>query len=451
MSLNFDTTTLFSGQGIDVNSVVSQLVTAARAPETAWQQQQQALQSQGSALTTLNNDLSALSDKVDALKDVAGALGNVTTSSSNSNIVTATAQPATAAGTHVVVVNSLAKTSSYYTDPVESGTTLLTDGGSFTIQIGSGSATTISIDSSDDTLQTLASKINGLDLGVSANVITDANGARLSVVAQSSGVPGDITISSDTTGLNLTKAAKGENASLSVDGVPVSSASNSVSGIVNGVTFNLVGAAPGTEVTVGVASDTNGAVQAVNDFVSAYNTAIQDLNAQFTYNSNTKTGGPLSGDTTARMVQQQLLSFANYAVAGSGSFATLGSLGISMNNDGTLSVDAAALNNAVSSDYTDFQNFFQGTSGFATYVSNQLGPLTDPTEGAFYVELKSDQSSFQDLQDSIDNLETYIASQQQQWLTQYNQINVTLQQLPLLQQQIDAELGFISNNSSNSK
>jgi flagellar hook-associated protein 2 len=441
---------LFSGQGIDVTSTVNQLVTAARAPETAWQQQQQKLQSQGSALTKLNNDLSALQDATNSLKDVTGALGTVTTNSSNSSVVTAAAQPGTAAGTHVLVVNNLATTSSYYSDPAASGSTPLADGGSFTLQVGSGAATTISIDSSDDTLQTLASKINGMDLGVSANVITDANGARLSLVAQSSGAASDITISADSSGLNFTKAVTGTNASLTVDGVPVSSASNSVSGVVTGVTFNLVGSAPGTEVTVGVASDATSAIQAVNDFVNAYNSAIQDLNAQFAYSAGSNTAGPLSGDTTTRMVQQQLLSFANYQVTG-GSFATLGSLGISMGNDGTLSVDATALNNAINTDYSGIQDFFQSSSGFATYVSGQLSQLTDPTEGAFYVEFKSDQTTYNDLQDSIDNLETYIASKQTAWLAQYNQINVTLQELPLLQQQINAELGFITNNSSNSK
>jgi len=450
MSSSIDTATLFSGQGIDVTSAVNQLVTAARAPETGWQTQQQNLQAAGTALNQLNSDLSNLEDKINALKDISGALGSVSTSSSNSSVVTVSAQPGTAAGTHVLVVNDLASTSSYYTDPVASSSTPLTDGTSFTIQVGSGSPTTITLDSTDDTLQTLATKINGLSLGVTANVVTDANGARLALVAQNSGAASDITVSGDSTGLNFTKAVTGANATLTVDGVPVSSASNSVSGVVAGVTFNLVGSAPNTEVTVGVASNTDTAIQAVNDFVTAYNTAIQDLNAQFTFNTGSQTSGPLSGDTNARMVQQQLLAFASYSVSGAGSFSTLGSLGINMNDDGTLTVDAPTLNNAVSANYQDFQNFFQSSSGFATYVSGQLSTLTDPTEGAFYLEIQSDQTTYKSLQGQIDDLETYIASEQTRWLAQYNQINVTLQELPLLQQQIDAELGFTNNNNKSS-
>lgn len=446
---SIDTTTLFSGQGIDVTSAVSQLATAARAPETAWQQQQQALQSQGSALNQLNSDLSNLLDKINALKDISGALGAVNTTSSNSSVATVTAQPGTASGSHVLIVNNLASTSSYYTDPVATSSTQLTDGSSFTIQVGSGSPTTITLDSTDDTLQTLATKINNLGLGVSANVVTDATGARLALVANNSGAASDITVSSDTTGLNFTKAVTGTNAALTVDGVPVSSASNSVSGVVAGLTFNLVGSAPNTEVTVGVASDTSAAVTAVNDFVSAYNSAIQDLNAQFSYSAGSQTAGPLSGDTNARLVQQQLLSFASLSVPGAGSFSTLGSLGIKMNNDGTLTVDAPTLNNAVSGNYQDVKNFFESASGFATNISGQLSQLTDPTEGAFYVEIKQDQTTYKGLQSQIDDLETYIASKQTQWLAMYNQINVTLQQLPLLEQQINAELSF-TNTKSNS-
>jgi len=446
MSLSLDTSTLFSGQGIDVTSIVNQLVAAARQPETAWQQQQQDLQSQEGALNQLNSDLSALLDKINSLKDISGAAGAVTTSSSDSSVATAQAGAGTAPGTHVLVVSSLATTSSYYSDPVASSSTALS-AGSFDLQVGSGTPTTITINSGD-TLSSLASEINGMNLGVTANVVTDANGARLSLVAQNSGAASDITISNDSSGLNFTKAVTGTNASLTVDGVPISSASNSVSGVVPGITFNLVGAAPSEQVTVGVAADTASAIQGVTDFVSAYNTVIQDLNAQFTYNSGTQTSGPLSGDTMARMVEQEVLGFATSTVSGAGSLTSLASLGISMNDDGTLSVDSSQLAGVAGSDWQDFQNFFQSASGYGATVSNQLAQLTDPTEGAFYVDLQNDQTTYNSLQQQIDDLETYIASEEQTWLDQYNQINVTLQELPLLQAQINAELGVVSNNGS---
>jgi flagellar hook-associated protein 2 len=118
-----------------------------------------------------------------------------------------------------------------------------------------------------------------------------------------------------------------------------------------------------------------------------------------------------------------------------------------MNDDGTLTVDSTKLNDAVTNHFTDFQTFFQSTSGWGQTVSNALLQLTSPTQGAFSVEIKGLQSTNQSLQSQIDDFEVYIAGQEQQWLTQYNQINVMLQQLPLLQSQINAELG----NTSSSK
>jgi flagellar hook-associated protein 2 len=447
MSGILNTASLFSGQGIDVTSVVSQLVSAARAPEQAWQNQQQTLQVQESSINQLNTELSALQSAIQSLKDPAGALGSVTTTSSNSSIATISASAGTPTGSHALVVNNLATTSSYYTAAVATSSTALA-AGSFILQVGSGAPTSITVDGTD-TLTTLAAKINGLNLGVTANVITDASGARLSLVSQASGAPGDLTVSGDTSGLGFTKAASGVNASITVDGVPVTSATNSVSGVVPGVTFNLTGSDPNTTVTLGTSADTNSAVTAINNFVNAYNSLVADLGSQFTYNTTTQSSGPLSGDGTARMLEEQVLGFASYSAGGSGSIQTLRGLGITMNNDGTLSVNSATLNSAVSGNYQDVKNFFQSTSGFATSLDTQLSELTDPTQGALYLDLKSAQATYQGLQSQIDDFETYIATQQDQWTTQYNQINVLLQEFPLLQETTDAELGLPLQNGSN--
>lgn len=446
-SLSINTATLSSGQGLDVDSVVNQLVTSARAPERNWQAQQQKLQTQADALGQLNTALFDLWDKVNALKDVSGATGAVSASSSNSSLVTATASGGTAPGTHVVVVNSLATTSSYYSDAVASATATLADG-SFTLQVGTGTPATITIDSSNNTLTKLAASINAQNLGVTASVITDATGARLALVAKNSGAAGDIAVSGDASGLNLTKAVDGANASLTVDGVPISSASNTVSGVVSGVSFNLNGAAVGTQVSISITPNTDAAVTAINDFVSSYNTLMQQLNTQFTYNPASKTGGPLAGDTNVRLVQQEILGFASFTT-GDASYGTLRSLGITMNNDGTLSLDGAKLNDTVKNHFTEFKNFFQSTStGFGHTVSPRLLQLSSPTQGAFSVEIKGIQSTKSALQDEIDNFEVYIASRQQQWFLTYERVDVMLRQLPLLQSQIQAQLGFVGGDNN---
>jgi flagellar hook-associated protein 2 len=143
-----------------------------------------------------------------------------------------------------------------------------------------------------------------------------------------------------------------------------------------------------------------------------------------------------------------MLSFAGLSISGSGSVSSLASLGIDMNDDGTLTVDSTQLNDAVSNHFSDFQNFFQSANGFGQTVSSQLLQLSSPTQGAFSVEIKGLQSTQASLQSQIDDFEVYIAGEQQQWLNQYNQINVMLQQLPLLQSQISAELGDSTSSSS---
>ena len=196
-----------------------------------------------------------------------------------------------------------------------------------------------------------------------------------------------------------------------MDGVPISSASNTIANTVAGLTLNLVGAAPNTQVQIAVSPDTTKVTQAVKDFVTAYNTIIQDLSSQFTYNTSTNSAGPLAADAGARMVQTELLSAVTYTGTGN-SINTLAQLGVSMNNDGTLTVDDAKLSSAVNSDFAGVQNFFHPATGtgFAASLKAQLDPLTDPTQGAFSIELKGMSDGQKSFQDQIDNYEIYMAT-----------------------------------------
>src|SRR5690242_8280400 len=310
---------LGGGQGIDVTSTVNQMITAMRAPERQWQSQQQDLQYQISALDQTNSQLTALSTTVDALNDPSSAITARSVNSSQPAIVGASAANGTAPSSHIVVVSNLATTGSYYSDPVASASTALATG-TFTVQVGNGQAATITIDNSNNTLTLLAASINGQNLGITASVVNDANGARLALVSDSSGAAGDLTVSNVASGLNFTKGVTGVNASLTVDGVPISSASNQVTGAVAGLSLNLQGAAPGTEVQVSVGPDAARVSQAVSDFVSAYNSVISNLNSQFAYYPGTKTAGVLAGDGSARLVQSQLLSAMSYSAAGTNAF-----------------------------------------------------------------------------------------------------------------------------------
>jgi len=441
---------LGTGAGIDVASTVAQLIAAIRAPEQVWTTQQSLAKVQGQSLTQLNTEVAALSNAIDSLKDVAGAVTARAVTTSNPSLVSASASNATPVGSHTVVINSLATSSSYYSDPIATSTTTLANG-TFTIQVGSGQAATITVDSTNNTLDKLAAAITNQNLGVSASVITDANGARLAIVSNTSGATGDLTITNEAGGLTFNKGVTGTNASLTVDGVPISSASNTVSGVVPGLALNLAGAAPNTPVQVTITPDTSKTKQSITDFVTAYNTIVQDLSSQFTYNTTTNSAGPLAGDSVARMVQEEMLNAATYSMTGTNGFNSLSSLGVTMNNDGTLSINDATLTDALNSHFVDVQNFFQAAdgSGFATNLAAQLDPLTDSTQGAFFVDLQGINATQKSLQDQIDSFEVYVASQQVMLTNQYNQVNVMLQQLPLIQKQTESQLSGLVNLNSN--
>jgi flagellar hook-associated protein 2 len=436
-----------SSEGIDVNEAVSAAISAAEAPEQQWEAQETTLQSQTTALTQIQTDATNLDNDMQSLNSLTGPLSAVAVSSSNSSIVSASAAAGTTAGDHVVVVHNLAATDSWSSNTVASATTALA-AGSFTITPAGGTATTISTGTGTSTLTNVANTINSDDLGVTASVVTDATGARLAIVSNTSGSAADFTVAAGTGGLSFTEAVPGANASLTVDGLTIASASNTVTGVVPGLTLNLLSASPGTQVSLSVAPDVSQASAAINQFVTDYNTLIGDLNTQYT---DTGSGeGPLGSDSTVRNLQSELLGALGYTSTGTDAITTsLASMGISVGNDGTLTVDDSTLSTALQNNFSDVQNFFQGTSlnGFANSLDQQLTSFISPGDGAFTVDLQSISDQNTDLQNDISNFQTnYIAPLQTQLQASYSNAEILLQQLPTEMKQIDEELGL--NNSS---
>jgi len=432
------------GTGIDVTAVVSQILDSDRAPERVWQAQQTSLAAQSNALSTINADLLDLQTKVDALKDVNGALTAKSVTSSLPGIVTATAQVSAANSNHLVTVDSLATTSTYFTDPLPPTATLKQS--SFNLQVGSGPAVNVPV-AAGATLQNVADFINGIKGGVTANVISDATGLRLAIVSQTSGTAGDFNISGNSTALVFQKPVTGADASLTVDGVPISSSSNTVAGAIPGVTLNLASAARGTQVQVSVAGDATTATKAVTDFVSSYNTLIQTVNAQFSFDPTGSTAAPLSGNSTVRSLQTSLLNDITYSITGNNGFVNLESLGISLQNDGTLTVNSDTLNNVLASHPADFQNFFQQLqTGFAANFSKDLATQSDPTQGAIGLNLTEIQNTQAGLTKQINDLEDRLFDQQQQLTDKYSQVDAELRQLPLTLNQISAQLASLPHS-----
>jgi flagellar hook-associated protein 2 len=186
--------------------------------------------------------------------------------------------------------------------------------------------------------------------------------------------------------------------------------------------------------------DTSQAVTAINNFVSAYNTAITDINAQFAVNPDGSANGPLEADSSLQQAQQSLLSAIAYGST-NGTVSNLASIGVNLNDDGTLSVDSGTLNAALTSNFSDVQNFLQSAStGFANNLNNTITGLIEPSVGLLSLDSSGIAQSSQDLSAQISDLQAALAVKEQNLTTIYAQVNTTLQELPLLEAQTSQQL-----------
>jgi len=173
VGLNFGAAS--SGSGFDVAAAVTSILAIESSIESPWKAQLAQLQAQDTALTGLGSNLSSLSAAVSALTNFDGVLAAKQGSSSDNNILTlSSANPTAVAGSHSVVVTSLATTSSQFSNRITNATDTLS--GTLSLQVGSGTSQTITLNTTDNTLATLAAAINQGSYGVNASVVTDTQG-----------------------------------------------------------------------------------------------------------------------------------------------------------------------------------------------------------------------------------------------------------------------------------
>ncbi len=468
MGITLNPSTLLNGTGLDVTSLVSEIVSNQSGQMQQWQNQLSDLANQSGILSGINTELSSLQTAVQALTDPTGALAAQSATSSDSGILTAISDTSAVAGTHQIVVQNLATNGTVYTQAMADGdTSFLASGagtGDIKLQIGGSTGTTRDISitkGSNDTLSTLASYINQQNWGVTANVVTDSTGARLAIYSQSTGSAGALAITSNNTSLVFENPVGGTNANFQIDGVPFSSQSNAVSGSIPGVTLDLAGADPNTTVQLTIGQDTGQVSQAVNNFISAYNSVIQAINQQFAVDPTTNSEGPLGSDSSLRSLQSSLLADVTYALTGSAGGANSGitnlaALGVNMNDDGTLSLGTNAagqsLTQILQSNPSAVVDFFQNSSvtGFADNFQKDLSTLTNPSYGVLTADISQNQLEQSSLTDDINNFQTNLTAEQTQLTNELNQVNATLQTFPATLTEITTLLGLTSNNSTSS-
>lgn len=383
--------------GLDVQGIVSQLMWAERAPVRSLQARITTYQNKIEAYNQLNSKLSDLLASLTNLSN-ADTFSAKTASSSNESALTATAGGSATEGTYLIDITRLALYDNFVTDTQFSSSNASIGTGSFNLQVGTSSAT-ITIDSSNNTLDGLRRAINDAHLGATAAVIYDGTGYRLTITSQQSGSSSAITISNNTLTLsdgttpltfsrthNIADVSELD-ASLTVNGLSVTSASNQVEDVIPGVTLNLLAPTSST-VTLTVSNDLETVENNIRDFVDAYNDVYQYLNSQFAYVAAAGTSGPLAGEMIVRDIQRRLAGVVTSSVSGlTGSLTTLASVGIRLQNDGTLSIDSDDLEDALENHFDEIAALFvaQAEATHARISPVHVGSATEA--GTYQIDI----------------------------------------------------------------
>jgi len=424
-----------SGQGIDVASTVTQMVAQLQGTETPYKNQLTSLQSQDTVISNLGSLLSTLSNDITALTDPAGVLSGKQGSSSDTNTLALLSATTTAtAGSHTVSVQNLAQTSTEASSAVAATDTL---SGSFTFHIGGGSSQTVSVDPANATIAGLAATINQAGIGISASVVTDSSGSRLSLISQTGGLAGQINIDSsalsDTTSGNtvsLIPGQAGQDALFTVDGIQTTSASNTITGAISGVTMQLLGkSASATPVQVEIDNDTSSVTTALSTMVKDYNAVVSALSAQEGKDASGN-AEPLFGSPIISQLQQMLSSALNTPSATTLTSPT--QIGLSLNGDGTLSLNTDQLTSALNDNYSGVQTLFQNTKSFGLNLEQAVNNAgTGSTKSMLTQAQNANSTAETNLNSTISTMDARIATQKASLTTALNAANQTLQEIPM--------------------
>jgi flagellar hook-associated protein 2 len=363
-------------------------------------------------------------------------------SSSNTSVLAlSSASSAAVAGSHSIMVTSLAQTSSNYSNRIVSALDVLS--GTLNLQVGAGASHAIAVDTSNPTLAGLAAAINNAGVGVTANVVTDTLGSRLSLVSGTSGAGGQITLSSSvsdtTTGTEMTFSVgqPGVDAVLNVDGLDTTSASNTVTSAIPGVTFQLLSISGSTTpLQVQITNDNTSIATAMSSFVAAYNAVVSDIKTQEGKDSSGN-AEPLYGSTTLALIQSQL-SGGLLGGAASGSINSITQMGLSVGLDGKLTLNVADLDTALNKKFSDVTGFLQHSGSFGlTFTKTLNGLSSTSTTGAVYLAQQENTAREATLNQSIADEETRIAADKVRLTAELNTANQILQSIPSRLNEVD--------------
>jgi flagellar hook-associated protein 2 len=422
---------------LDIQGIVTQLVNAEGAPQQQiLTNRQTAFNTTLSALGQLKSSLSSIQTAVDAFQNL-DTFRTRTATVSNSSILSASAIPGTALGTYQVEVDQLATAQKMASAGYASATSTV-GSGTLNFTVGSGSFS-VSV-AATDTLTNIRDNINAAtgNTGVQASIINVDNGSggtvsKLVMTALNTGTSNGFTVTAvdsdgnntDAVGLsalasnNLTQISAAQDSIIKIDGMQVTSASNSVSTAVTGLTLNLTQAQVGTSVAVTVGTDNSPITTALQTLVTNYN-KYQSTNASLTsYDQTANQAGALLGDVTATGVNNALRSLMgqNYTT-GSTTIQNLADIGIQVDKNGVMSLDTTKLNQALAADPNVVKTLLTDpTNGVSAKVDSVLNPylqyngVFDSRTASINSQLKTITTQQADLQARLNQYQTSLMAQ----------------------------------------
>jgi len=459
------------GTGLDIGGMVTAIADAEKAPKQAQiDRLTTKTETSLSAVGTLTSAVETFEASLTALESSSSSFEGLGVQSSADGVASATAGAGAVPGSYEVEVISLASSSKVASASLEGGaSTTFDSGGTLTIDVGGNASYEVQV-APGASLTEIRDAINSqlsATAGISANIITDASGARLVLSSEVTGEGTDLYVkgTGDLAALNINVDEDGNhdltqrsgtgagsitlasNASYKIDGLELSSSTNTVTAL-SGLSIKLT--AEGTT-TLTVAPNTEGLKTSIEAFVSAYNNLITVTNALTrvtTSEDETSTdAGALVGDALVRSLLGSIRNELVQPSTGSGELSVLAQLGVTTNKDGTLSIDDAKLSSALETHYDEVQAFFVGDDGLIPRLKSVTEPYTAPG-GLLAGRTKSLQKTMTQVSEQQQALDRRIDSLTTSLYTKYNNMDILVAQLQATSESILATLNALNNKDS---
>lgn len=458
------------GTGLDIDGMVTAIADAEKAPKQAQiDRLTTKTETSLSAVGTLTSAVETFEASLTALESSSSSFEGLGVQSSADGVASATAGAGAVPGSYEVEVISLASSSKVASASLEGGaSTTFDSGGTLTIDVGDNASYEVQV-APGASLTEIRDAINSqlsATAGISANIITDASGARLVLSSEVTGEGTDLYVkgTGDLAALNINVDEDGNhdltqqsgtgagsitlasNASYKIDGLELSSSTNTVTAL-SGLSIKLT--AEGTT-TLTVAPNTEGLKTSIEAFVSAYNNLITVTNALTrvtTSEDKTSTdAGALVGDALVRSLLGSIRNELVQPSTGSGELSVLAQLGVTTNKDGTLSIDDAKLSSALETHYDEVQAFFVGDDGLIPRLKSVTEPYTAPG-GLLAGRTESLQKTMTQLSEQQQALDRRIDSLTTSLYTKYNNMDILVAQLNASSASLLSTLEALNNSN----